>query len=405
MSTRHFLHLALMAGALSMSCRADTVFLTDGTEINGTIIEENSTTIAVKRANGSIQSFRRADVDSIVYAKKKSEEVAEAKKEAPPAAATKPAEKKPEAAAAETKPTPEKTPANASETPKSGDNAEVKAAGSETKTVTGEAPKADPSKPAGKDDKEAAGKTDSQKETQGDKKEKDTWTAPLGLPAFPDHAKRMPKEKEEIFMGALERMASTDPNARGAARSTVAALGPDALPYVVAGIQHTNVEARSTCMALVGQLNGRTAVKQVIEVFYSAMPENDAAPSYQVPFIRAIKETLPGITGQSFIYVQPDKALVADGLKKYVAWYDENFDRLPPQLGEAKIEPTDPDYAKKLKDARKLKLEKKSWPRPPMPADQVTGSKTPPASASERPADRAFKDTIKTVKREDAGKR
>jgi hypothetical protein len=411
MNNKHFLHLALMAASLGLTCRADTVFLTDGTEVTGQIVEENNTTVAVKKANGAIQSFRRGDVDTIVYDKKKNEEVAE-KKEPVPAPATKPTEKKP--ATAEVK-TNEAKPATGTaeapktaETPKTGDTPSVKTPdGAKTDSVAGEKPKTDPAKAGKPDDKdttEAKPDDKDKKEGTGDKKE-EAWSPPANLPGFPDKAKRMPKEKEEIFMAQLARMESTNPDVRAAARSAVASMGPDALPYVVAGIQHQNVEARSTCMSLVGQLNGRTAVKQVIEVFYSAMPENDAAPSYQVPFIRSIKETLPAITGQSFIYVQPDKALVTDGLKKYVAWYNENYDRLPPQLGEPKIEATDPDYAKKLKEARKLKLEKKSWPRPASPADLVTGTKTPPASDSERPGDKAFKDTVKTVKREDAGKR
>jgi len=398
MKTRHFLHLALMAGALGIGCRADTVFLTDGTEVNGTIVEENNTTVAVKKANGAIQSFRRADVDTIVYDKKKDLEAAEAKEKTPLITVPKPPEKKPEVAGTETKPA-----TGTADAPKTGDKPAAKPG---TEAASGETPKVDPAKAGKGDEKPSPDKPDSKKEEASKKEdEKDKWSPPAGLAGFPDHAKRMPKDKEDLFIANLERMTSTDPGVRAGARAVVAQLGPDALPYVVAGIQHQNVEARATCMELVGQLNGRTAVKQVIEVFYSAMPENDAAPSFQVPFIRAIKETLSSITGQSFIYVQPDKALVLDGMKKYIAWYNDNFDRLPPQLGEPKIEPTDPEYAKKLKKARELKLEKKSWPRPPSPADLVTGSRTPPASDSERPADKAFRSTVPTVKREDATKR
>ena len=408
MKTRHFLHLAMMVGALGIGCHADTVFLTDGTEVNGTIVEENNTTVAVKKANGAIQSFRRADVDTIVYDKKKNEEVAQVKKEPVPVVATAPATK---SVVEEPKPDlskPDKGDKNITPdriTPDRGDKNITPDKGDKNPPVKIDVATTERNeKPSPATTPATSDKPDSKKE-EASKKEEDKWSAPAGLAGFPDHAKRMAKDKEELFMTNLERMTSTDPNVRAGARAAVAALGPDVLPYVVAGIQHQNVEARSTCMELVGQLNGRSATKQVIEVFYSAMPDNDAAPSFQVPFIRAIKETLSSITGQSFIYVQPDKALVLDGLKKYIAWYNENFDRLPPQLGEAKIEPTDPEYAKKLKEARKLKLEKKSWPRPPSPADLVTGSKTPPASDSERPADKAFRSTVPTVKREDATKR
>ncbi len=396
MLSRRILQIALAASSLGAVCRADTVFLTDGSEINGTIVEENNNTVAVKRANGSIQSFRRGDVDTIVYDKKKKDEEKEAPVAAKPSAETSKAEVKPAL-----KPVP-------ADTAKPEVKPEIK-----NEPATAEASKTEPAKTDEKKTADAPGDTKKEEGKKGetaektekpDKDKKEEWTAPPGLQGFPKDAKRMPKDKEEKFMAALERLATVDPNARAAAKNEIAGLGPEALPYVVAGTQHTNVEARSACMTLVGQFNGRTAVKQVIEVFYSAMPDNDAAPTWQVPFIRAIKETLPAISGQTFIMVQPDKALVADGLKKYITWYEDNFDRLPPQLGEPKLDPTDPDYTKKLKEARKLKLEKKDWPRPPMPADLVSG-KSPPASQSERPADKAFKDTVKTVKREDVGKR
>jgi hypothetical protein len=161
-------------------------------------------------------------------------------------------------------------------------------------------------------------------------------------------------------------------------------------------------------MTLVGQLNGRSAVKHVIEVFYSAMPDTGEAATYQVPFIRAAKATLPAITGQSFINVEADKSLVQDGLKKYIEWYEKNYDRLAPQLGEQEIEPTDPEYDKKLAAARKLKLAKKSWPRPPLPADIVSSPSNKPRPMEKdviRENDRNYGNSIPKLNRDDALKR
>ena len=100
-------------------------------------------------------------------------------------------------------------------------------------------------------------------------------------------------------------------------------------------------------------------------------------------------------------------ALVQDGLKAYIDWYNANYDRLPPQVSDPVIEPTDPEYGKKLKEARKLDLVKRDWPRPPLPADLAGGvpknNDRPDVTADslERPADKTFKDTIPTVKTED----
>ncbi|HYG77393.1 MAG TPA: hypothetical protein VEK08_20470 [Planctomycetota bacterium] len=424
MKVKPFLLAFLIGGSTVFSLRADTIYLNNGSEVNGTIVEENANTIAVKRANGTITSVRRSDIEAIVYDRKKDEgglkttaRRTEVKPPEPKAAESKPLDTKPAPATTDVKPA---VPATAEAKPETAATPEKPATpAAETKPATGEPKltadvtktetKQDPPKPDAPkaEAPRTAAKPEEKKPEPGKKDEakKEEWTPPPGLPAFPEKAKRMSKEKEEQFMSALARLATTEEAPRVAAKNEIAAMGPDVLPYVVAGINHVNVEARSSCMSLIGQLNGRTAVKQVIEVFYSVMPEKDAAPSWQVPFVRAIKETLPTITGQSFISVQPDKALVNDGLKKYIAWYTENFDRLPKQLGEPEIEPTDPDYAKKLKEARSLKLVKKDWPRPPMPAEMVGGKPPPPASASERPADRALRDSVPTISRDEVGKR
>jgi hypothetical protein len=197
---------------------------------------------------------------------------------------------------------------------------------------------------------------------------------------------------------------------RDAAKNEIAALGAPVIPYVVAGCYDGNVDARTACMSLLGQLSARNAVKQAIEVFFAAMPESGEPASYQVPFLRAVRTTLPILTGQSFINVEPSSSLVQNGLRDYIKWYEDNYDRLPPQLGEKKLDATDPEYLEKLQEARKLKLEKKSWPRPPMSADMVGGDREggrpqPRASDVERPADQSILRTIPKLSRDDAFRR
>jgi len=367
------LAVGLLSLGWALACHADTVFLKNGTEVEGTVVEENNNTVVVKLRHGANRSFRRVDVETIVY---------ENKPLTPKVAA--PVEK-PEVKVEPVKPA-DKAAADAKKEEKKDDKAKAD----------------DPN--AKKDDK---AKADDPKA----KKEEDDWSPPPGLAGFPEKAKRMDKAKEETFINALEKLGADDETARTAAQGDIAALGPDALPYVVAGINHTSVFARSACMTLVAQFNGRAAVKQVIEVFFAAMPESDAAATWQVPFIRAIKATLPAISGQSFITGEADKLSVQDGLKKYIDWYQANYDRLPPQLGEQKLDATDPEYDKKLKEARALKLAKRSWPRPPMPSDLAVGPNkqnvrpAQPEGSGERPADKAYGETVQKVKSADALKR
>jgi hypothetical protein len=219
----------------------------------------------------------------------------------------------------------------------------------------------------------------------------------------------MPEDKEKLFLAAMEKLSSDDEKAREEARATISGFGAEAMPYLVTGANHTSVWTRSHCMTQIGALSGRNATKHVIELFFSAMPDAGEAATYQVPYIRAIKTTLSQITGQSFINVEPGNSMVQDGLAKYVEWYNANYDRLPPQLGEPKLDATDPEYGEKLKKARELKLAKRAWPRPPMPADQ-TSNKTNsrpqvPAGGGERKTDKDYGDSYKKIGREDALKR
>jgi hypothetical protein len=326
-----FLPAVLLSLAFWAPCRADTVFLKNGTELDGEVLEDNGTTVVLKQQNGPARSLRRADVETIVYTRKLPS-----------------------------------LPGVGTGAAKAGEDAQPKP------------------------EEKAAEKKD------------EAWTAPSGLSAFPKNAKRMDKVKEAAFMAALDQLANPSEEQRQPAKTQIAAMGAPVLPYLAAGACHINVDARTECMNLIGQLNGQSVVKQVVEVFYAAMPESGPAATYQVPFIRAIKMTLPAISGESFNFGEPNKMSVQTALKQYITWYNDNYDRLPPQVSDPQIEPTDPEYTRKLKEARQLKLVKIEWPRPPLP-DSETGTHKnndrPDATSDslERPADKVFKDTIPKV--------
>ncbi|MGD0094061.1 MAG: hypothetical protein ABSE73_29480, partial [Planctomycetota bacterium] len=237
------------------------------------------------------------------------------------------------------------------------------------------------------------------------------WTPPPGLTNFPTNAKRMKKEKEQAFLDLLKQAGSEEQEQLNLTESQIAAMGPAILPYAVAGCYDDSVGARTVCMKVIGGLNGRNAIKQAIEVFYAAMPATDQAQDFQQPFIQAIKETLTVITGKAFITTGPDMPQVQDGLRQYIDWYNKEMERLPPQLGEMKIDATDPDYAEKVKQARALNLAKKSFPQPVTASEQIQGTKPnlhPPLPTVDQlisPADKTFKQTVPTVKFDDFFKR
>lgn len=68
--------LVLLAALLCFNLCADTVFLKDGSEVTGTIIEENAATITIQLRSGGTRQLRRAEIDSIE--KKKSRPTSDA---------------------------------------------------------------------------------------------------------------------------------------------------------------------------------------------------------------------------------------------------------------------------------------------------------------------------------------
>jgi hypothetical protein len=164
-------------------------------------------------------------------------------------------------------------------------------------------------------------------------------------------------------------------------------------------------------MKLIGVMNGRNCIKRVVEIFYATMPESGQVATYNVPYIRVIKTTLEQLTGQTFITGEANKPQVQEALKKYVEWYNANWEKLVKQIGEPDLDITDPEYTSKLRDARKLKLTKTDWPRGDvgLPTDLVGGPNTqgPPKDKpevlkgfAEREVDKKFGDAVPTLTRD-----
>lgn len=366
------------------ACLADTVFLKNGDEVQGTIVEEADNAIVIKDSNGALRSIGRNRIDVIVYDRKPAPQALVAKPPEPPP------EVKSEAPAGESKEAPPEGKTDGG-TAAEGKTGEVPAGESKTgepqtaESKTGEV-KTDEAKTGekkeGKEGEKTAG--DGKKEEKPPKKNR------------PDYTEDEKKHIAEL----MDKMDTDDPNQRGLAKAELAKMGPRVVAALVDGLQHKRVEARAACATLLGELNARNSVKQQIEVFFSAMPDRGEAATYQVIFIRALKVSLAATTGQSFINVEPDKPMIQDGLKKYIDWYNANFDRLPPQIDEEEIEPTDPEYMQKLTKQRALKLEKKQWPRPALSVEKAMGKENPPPT---RPQDLEYEKAFPKTDREKAG--
>lgn len=431
----HALPVALSL-LLSLACRADTIFLTDGSEVNGTIVQQDSSAVVVKLANGTTRSIRRSTIETIikeapkVVAKKPVEEEikvpAPAKTETPPTAPGK------SPIASPTVPAKLSTPAGLGQPQPSGAPAPTPSIPSTTNTAATTTPPANPANPVTPSTAPTATPETSKVITPTPEtptsivvttpdgaapakpKEPGEVLGQIPIEGFPENTKRMSKRKESLLRDALDAIKGTDDAVREAAVLDMQGLGAEVVPYCWAGVQNENASVRMACMRVLGGLNARNTIKRVIETFYMTMPATSQAATWNVPFVRTIKNTVASLTGQSYITVEPKSPAVQEGLRKYVEWYEKNYDRLPRQVGEPDLDPTDAEYPKKLAEARKLKLTKREWPRPGgVPVDLVSGpSNTGPGrepqvikDAAEREVDKKFLETVPKVGRDELSKR
>lgn len=244
---------------------------------------------------------------------------------------------------------------------------------------------------------------------------KETAEAPKPAPAAPKVPAAplwpvLDAATQAKFDAAFVLAESDDPAVRRDGKERLRALGSVVVPDLAKALGGSTAEARAICAELLGDFGARNAIKALLESFYSVMPEEGEVAWFQRPYIRALRDALPRLTGMAFPGVEPRSPLVQEALRAYLGWYDQNFDLLPPQLGEPELDRQDPDYMAKLEELRALVLVKRAYPAPPALAEAE--SATEPAEAypkeaypkeAARPADKVWRrEEFKTVDRETA---
>jgi hypothetical protein len=111
---------ALFLNARSAFC-ADTVFLKNGSEIDGSVTQDDEQSVSIKLNNGSVRSFKRSDVELVVRCASKPSEA-----NAPPAPVVNPPPAKDNDKKKETEPTIKKKPVEATIKPNSNEAPGIK---------------------------------------------------------------------------------------------------------------------------------------------------------------------------------------------------------------------------------------------------------------------------------------
>ncbi|HEY3320634.1 MAG TPA: HEAT repeat domain-containing protein [Planctomycetota bacterium] len=209
-------------------------------------------------------------------------------------------------------------------------------------------------------------------------------------------AARMPlpddPDQLQALINAVELLDSQYPEARTAAINTLSSGGDAGLAsLVVYGLYNAHPDVRMTSANLLGSLGGRRVLKSLIEAFFaSAAP---TIPPYQRQFVEALDHQISALTGQSFYFYPARSARGPEIAARMIAWWRQNYDQMPPQLGEPAIALTDPHYAQDISDLRKLTLEQRAFGGTSYPPDLV-GPPQPPT-----PAEQDFLKTIPNVPR------
>jgi hypothetical protein len=383
---RQLVWASLFVLATCSVARGETIFLKDGEEVIGQIIERTTGAIVVKEfRTGVLRTIRRSEIDLILDTP-----APIAQQKVVPTAVPVP------------------VPAKAEE-PKKGEpkKGETKTAEG-TKKTEGEPKKGETKTAEGEKKTEGETKTaEGEKKTEGETKTAEGEKKTEGAPAEAEKKADVPPELRQVFDDAMVDMDTDDPDKRGEAKRRLEKEGEVIIPVLVEGLNHKRTEARAAVADLLGEMNARNTVKQLVESFYAALPDSGRPAYYQTVYIRALGAALAKLTGETYITTEAKNELVQNACKQYIDWYNANYDRLPKQVGEPDIKATDPDYVKKLKEARQLKLAKRDWPTPVSPAVIATGdeksAKLPPEAPTETKTDIEFGKSIPKVDRSSMG--
>jgi len=182
--------------------------------------------------------------------------------------------------------------------------------------------------------------------------------------------------KEEARLRRLaEDLASDDADTRKEAKSLLEGEGKKAVPILTKTLLHRSIRARETAAILLGKANAKESVRVMLIALAGAVPDSKKVRFWQRGFVRALRNSIVKVTGQSF-RLSLQAANQDKVVKKYVEWWEGPTVKgkdVPqgaylkwdtPQVGEKKIAEDDPEREKKLWEARKIDGERASYPVP-----------------------------------------
>ncbi len=193
-------------------------------------------------------------------------------------------------------------------------------------------------------------------------------------------------EDDEKAERLVADLASDDPETRRKAAALIELEGDGVVPALTKGLFHGNAFARESSARLLGKLEARQSVRQMIIALRSSVPEKEKIRPWQRPFVRGLRASLAATTGQD-LGVSLYRTHQGKAVEKYVAWWDGEapagepegkgeaevkgeprrgacLEWDTPQVGEEPIAEDDPEREKKLFEARRIGDERHAYSPP-----------------------------------------
>ena len=200
------------------------------------------------------------------------------------------------------------------------------------------------------------------------------------LEASQEEAEAAPSEADKRLTERLKRLVedlgAEGPETRASARRAIEGEGRKAVPALTEALFHKSTVARAAAAEMLGRLGARESVRDMLVALRSAVPDSRRVRPWQRSFVKALRDCLRRVTGQSF-GLNARAADQGEAVAKWIEWWEEKpaepgavpqgaYARWEtPQLGEEELDEEDPEYAKKLWDARRVGALRHSYRPPP----------------------------------------
>ena len=214
-------------------------------------------------------------------------------------------------------------------------------------------------------------------ELEGAEGEEAEFEEEEAAPAEDADSRRTKAEEIKRLKRLVEDMASADADTRGVARQLIEREGMKAVPVLAQALSHQSAFVRTAAASILGGLRARAAVRDILVALRSSVPDKGKVRPWQRGFVKALRDGLRRVTGQSF-GLRPRGTNQGKVVVEWIEWWDgapsADDPEAPPrgayadwdtrQVGEKKLDEKDPEYAWKLAGARQVGDKRNSYRQP-----------------------------------------